>query len=82
MDYETWMTEAILALSSVKVNQIFLLRDLFKGHRWNSLPKGDRLRFGSYFKKKVGLGQIHGVIYVGKAPNNSAQYKKIGEKQV
>ena len=39
----------------------------------------EKLGFGRYFKKAVMNGCIQNVEYIGKADNNSAQYKKKGE---
>jgi hypothetical protein len=79
LDFENLLLQAKQALKSVKVNQIFKLRDLFEGYEWESFVKGDRLKFGGYFKRAVQSGKIDGVIYFGKASNNSAQYQKIEE---
>ncbi len=80
MDYNLWFEEALVAVKSVKIGQVFVLRDLFEGHRWNSLTVGDLLGFGGYFKKKVLLGKVPGIVYFGKAANDSAQYIKKTEE--
>ena len=41
-----------------------------------NLPVGDRLGFGKYFKNQVLENAVATVQYIGKAQNNSAQYKK------
>ena len=79
MDFESLFKEALISIGSVKLNSIFVLRNLFEGHRWDSYSKGDRLYFGKFFKRKVLQGNVPGVKYVGKAPNNSAQYQKTEE---
>lgn len=76
MDFEKLLKQAIQAIRAVQLGQIFKLRDLFEGHEWEAMEKGDRLRFGSYFKRTVNCGKVDGVIYFGKAPNNSALYQK------
>ena len=40
---------AIDALSKVKVNETFIVRDLFTGLEWNRIPKGLRTKLGSLF---------------------------------
>ena len=82
MDFDELEREALTALRKVALGQIFLIRDLFEGHRWESLPKGDRLDFGRHFKRKVTTGAIQGVEYVGKAQNGSAEYVKIEENDL
>lgn len=80
MDYEEWIKIAVQTIKQLRPGDIFLLKDLFEGCKWNALPKGERLKFGGYFKKQVELKKIADVEYFGKAKNNSAQYKKMEEK--
>lgn len=36
-------------LVNVKPNEIFLVRDLFKGYEWNRISRSDRLLLGTLF---------------------------------
>ncbi len=76
MDYEHWLQKAMEGIKRTPNNTIFLVKELFQGTEWNDLPRGDKLRFGAYFKNSVNEGTIPNINYVGKAANNSAQYKK------
>ena len=79
MDIEKWKQKAINEIKTVPISHIFILKDLFDGIEWSTLPKGDKLSFGKVFKNEVMDGRIPGVVYIGKASNNSAQYKRVEE---
>lgn len=69
-----YVSEKILALDS---ETEFLVKDLFNGTEWKGLPKKERLNIGRRFKSLVHNSKIDDVVYLGKASNNSAVYKKI-----
>ena len=62
------------------ITQFFFAKDLVSGAEWNKLKKGDKLSFGRSFKKAVQENEMKNVRFIGKADNNSAQYKKTEEK--
>ena len=69
--------EAIIAINNtIKNNQQFELKDLFPGCEWEKIPKGDRIKFGKYFKNEVEEGNIPYVKFIGKKKDNHAEYKK------
>jgi hypothetical protein len=79
MDFEIWLAKAETALERIRTDVSFKLRDLYAGHEWESLSKGDRLRYGKYFSNQVKIGKVKGVEAHGKAENNSSLYiKKLG----
>ena len=77
MDYNAWIEKAINEIETLPNNTLFPLKDLYEGTEWNELDKGCRLSLGRRFKSEVINQHIPNVIYVGKADNNSAQYRKI-----
>lgn len=77
MKYEDWLDAARKEINTFTVGKIFVVRDLFVGADWDKQEKGDRIGFGKFFKRKVADGDIENVEYIGKAKNNSAQYRKI-----
>ena len=77
MDIKTWMNDAVIKINSLDDGTEFALKDLFDGVKWEDLPKGDRLTFGRSFKNDVSEGNVKNVTYIGKAPNNSAKYRKV-----
>ena len=76
MDYEKWINEAISKSGSVAEGNIFVLRDLFDGIKWNTLTNGEKRELGRQFKIKVNRGLVPNVEYYDKAQNNSSRYIK------
>lgn len=81
MNYDELLNDACSHINSLPNGQIFFVKDLFYGTGWNELEKGEKLGFGRYFKKAVQNGTVSGVQFIGKADNNSAQYRKIQEDE-
>lgn len=77
MDYDNLLQMAEEAIEHLDEGCVFRLRDLYVGTYWNSLKTGERLSLGQRFKNCVRRGNIANVIYIGKAENNSALYKKV-----
>ena len=44
---------AIKETKNLKVNEAFLLRELFKGYEWNRIERKDRLLLGTLFRNYV-----------------------------
>lgn len=76
MDYNNLLEEACESIESTPIGSVFYVKELFNGTRWNELAKGDKLNFGKYFKEAVTDNRVPGVEFIGKATNNSAQYRK------
>lgn len=76
MDYSKLLEQAKQNISGIPIGQIFYSKDLFQGTEWNKLQRGEKSSFGRRFKNAVMDGRFPGVVYVGKADNNSAQYQK------
>lgn len=81
MDYGELLNAVRAHINDIPNGQIFFVKDLFYGTSWNELEKGEKLGFGRYFKKAVLNGTVLGVQFIGKADNNSAQYRKIQEEE-
>ena len=65
----------------MEINKKFKVCDLFPDVKWNTLSRGDKLRFGKLFANAVKDKKIKGVRRIGKAENNSALYEKIEESE-
>ena len=76
MDNLFWLSRAIDKANTLSGGTEFCLKDLFDGVEWNALDVGSRLGFGKYFKNEVTEGHIPSIVYLGKAQNNSAKYRK------
>ncbi|MBR7082204.1 MAG: DUF1413 domain-containing protein [Oscillospiraceae bacterium] len=83
MDTEKWMHKAKISIQEKgKINEIFELRSLFPIVEWESLSKGDRIRFGKDFANAVRDGKrFPNVSTAQRAKNNHAQYIKIKEME-
>lgn len=80
MDNSSWDQKAIDCIqNTVKVNQLFVVRELFQGAEWEKLTNGEKRDYGKHFKNEVKQGNIPNVVYVQKRNNNHAEYKKIKE---
>lgn len=76
MDYEKLLRIIAEKIDSLDEGNEFFLKDLFNGIEWNEFQTGERLSLGRRFKNSVLTKKIANVIYIGKASNNSALYKK------
>ena len=47
------LAEAIKETHNLNINEVFLVRDLFKGYEWNRISRGDRLLLGTLFLNYV-----------------------------
>ena len=81
MDYEQLLVLIQIKISELEIETEFFLKDLFEGTEWKKLRTGEKLSLGRRFKNCVDLNKIPNVIYIGKAPNNSAKYKKCWESK-
>lgn len=47
------LTQAIEETKNLHANEVFLVRDLFKGYEWNRISRSDRLLLGTLFLNYV-----------------------------
>lgn len=54
---------AIKETENLIENEIFLVKDLFRGYEWNRIPRNDRLLLGTLFLNYVNKtdGRIHAI---------------------
>ena len=72
------INEAVQSIKcNVRLNQKFEVKDLFEGCEWDKISKGDRIKFGKFFKNEVLENHIPEVQYFDKAKNNHAKYIRI-----
>lgn len=60
----------------LKAGEMFLLKDLFKGYKWNRLPAEMKMSLGRLFLEKV--NKKKSVEALGKTSSNPQQYKISG----
>lgn len=61
-------------LLNIKTNEIFLLRDLFKGYEWNRISRSDRLLLGTLFLNYIKSSET-GVVPIEKTSSGQQRYR-------
>ena len=57
-------------------NEVFIVKDLFRGIEWNRIPKGLRTKLGSLFFSYVNNEGSQIIEPLGKTPQNQQIYKR------
>lgn len=52
-DVNDLLKQAVSETDNLRVGEIFLVKDLFKGYEWNRIPRKTRLLLGSVFLNAV-----------------------------
>ena len=77
MDYQEWMARALRRIENdVAEGSVFEVKDLFEGHQWKTLPRGNRVGFGRYFANDVKEGRVPGVVRLERGKDNHSRYTK------
>lgn len=63
-------------INNVKVGEVFLLKELFKGYEWNRIKISDRLLLGTLFLNYVNTNPDK-IIALQKTSSNQQKYKRI-----
>lgn len=63
-------------LSNILLEEVFLVRDLFKGYEWNRISRSDRLLLGTLFLNYIKTNNT-GVIPIEKTSSGQQRYKRI-----
>ncbi|MGN9119566.1 single-stranded DNA-binding protein [Turicibacter bilis] len=76
IDVNELLEEAIRETENLNEDEVFLVKDLFKGYVWNRIPRKDRLLLGTLFLNYVNMmeGSIKAI---EKTSSNQQRYKKI-----
>ena len=75
-DVNEMLIEAIKETGSLNTGEIFLVRELFMGYKWNRIPHKDRLLLGILFLNHVKKTN-NDLQAIEKTPSNQQRYKKI-----
>lgn len=65
---------AINETKNLHENEVFLVRDLFKGYEWNRISRGDRLLLGTLFLNYVKTDGIN-LFPIEKTSSGQQKYK-------
>ncbi len=76
MDVNDLLFEAILESKKILSDEIFLVRDLFKGYEWNRIPRKDRLLLGTLFLNYINK-EKDSIVPIEKTSSGQQKYKKI-----
>lgn len=79
MDVNAWIQRAIEEVEQLSSSKKFEVKDLFNGFEWQTLSKGDRIKFGKFFKGEVIDGRVPNVVFLDRGKNNHSKYQKVGE---
>lgn len=72
------LEKAIGEIPSLRIDEEFLVKDLFKGYEWNRLGIGERRQLGSIFQNVVKNGELKGKVQlVKKNASNQQIYVKL-----
>ncbi|MBQ6420685.1 MAG: DUF1413 domain-containing protein [Clostridia bacterium] len=77
MDYKNWMLRAIEIIDNeIKSGQRFEVKQLFPGHEWEALSRGERSNFGKLFSEAVREDRIPTIEKCGEGKTHHNQYTK------
>lgn len=76
-DVNDLLEEAIIETKNLKKDEIFLVKELFKGYIWNRIPRNDRLLLGTLFLNQVNKMEGKDIIAIEKTSSNQQRYMKI-----
>lgn len=68
------LEQAIEETKCLHLNEIFLVRDLFKGYEWNRISRSDRLLLGTLFLNYVHTTGTH-LEAIEKTSSGQQRYK-------
>ena len=76
MNVDVLLERALSEVELLKEEEIFLVKDLFKGYEWNRIPVKDRLLLGTLFLHEVHKEKVP-VIAVEKTSSHQQRYQRI-----
>lgn len=62
-------------LKNIDSEEVFLVRDLFKGYEWNRISKSNRLLLGTLFLNYIKSTDV-GIVPIEKTSSGQQRYKK------
>lgn len=77
------LTHCIKEIEYIHEEEIFTVKDLFKGYEWNRLSTGERRNIGYIFKNYIYENKELNIVHITKNKNvkeSKMQYKKVNKK--
>ena len=81
MDVNKLLEIAISETSNLVEDEIFLVKDLFKGYKWNRIPRSDRLLLGTLFLYHVNQENTN-IKAIQKTTSGQQKYQIVKAKEV
>ncbi|TWH59393.1 uncharacterized protein DUF1413 [Desulfitobacterium sp. LBE] len=72
------LESAIAEIEQLNTEEIFLVRDLFKGYEWNRVSRSNRLLLGTLFLNYIKTTDS-GIVPIEKTSSGQQKYKKIAD---
>lgn len=79
MDVNNLLNDAIQETVLIENNEVFLVKDLFKGYIWNRIPRKDRLLLGTLFLNYINKLDSN-IKVIEKTSSGQQRHKKIISK--
>nr|MBQ6242185.1 DUF1413 domain-containing protein [Lachnospiraceae bacterium] len=78
MNYNLWYAEAKKAIENlISVGQVFEVKDLFRGSKWNELSSGEKKSFGRYFSSQYNDGYLPMIKRIDEGKTHHNRYQKV-----
>lgn len=74
MDVNELLEYAVNEVGKMLNQEIFLIRDLFKGYEWNRIPRNERLLLGTLFLNYVKREETR-IVPIEKTSSGQQKYK-------
>lgn len=75
-DVNIALEQAILETKYLDEDEVFLVKDLFKGYEWNRIPRTSRLLLGTLFLNHVNSSNNQDIEAIDKTSSNQQKYRK------
>lgn len=69
------LEEAKNEIKNLLTEEIFLVKDLFKGYRWKRIPVNKRMKLGTFFLEYAQKNELLDILE--KTSSNQQKYKKV-----
>lgn len=76
LDVNSLLLAAINETENLKENEVFLVKELFKGYEWNRIPRSERLLLGTLFLNYVNNANLN-IKPIEKTTSNQQRYQKV-----
>lgn len=81
IDVNVLLEIAIQETNKLRKDEIFLLKDLFKGYEWNRIPRNERLLLGTLFLNHMNKEQLD-VQVIEKTSSGQQRYRKLKNREI